>query len=101
VEKSPAGEEVREVSGRLGAPTVAALARVVDEALAKGTVRLRLDCRQVDYISSAGIAALDRAAERLTQAGGALTLCGLHEAVRVSLEISGAGARLARSDPSS
>jgi anti-anti-sigma factor len=98
VEESPEGEEVRRLSGRLGAPTVATLTRVVDEALAAGTVRLRLDCRQVEYVSSAGIAALDLAAERLAQAGGALTLSGLHESVRVSLEVSGAGARLDWSD---
>jgi stage II sporulation protein AA (anti-sigma F factor antagonist) len=94
VEESPAGAEVRRLSGRLGAPTVAALTRVVDEALAAGTVHLRLDCSRVEYVSSAGLAALEHAAERMRQAGGALVLRGLHEAVQVSLEVSAAGARL-------
>ena len=86
--------EVLMLSGRLSAPTAATLSRVVDEALTAGRLRVVLDCSGVDYISSAGIAALERAAERMTHAGGALVLCRLHESVRVSLEVSGAGSQL-------
>jgi anti-anti-sigma factor len=43
----------------------------------------------VDYISSAGLLALDAIAGRVHQAGGDLVLCGLVEPVRLAFDLSG------------
>jgi anti-anti-sigma factor len=99
VDRDPQDEpDVLRLSGRLGAPTAGDLQRVLDEVVRSGGRQVVLDCRGVDYISSAGIAGLERAAERMRTVGGALILRGLHDAVRVSLEVSGARGRLNWSD---
>ena len=86
--------ETLRLSGRLGAPTAGALTRALDEVVRSGRTQVVLDCSRVDYVSSAGLAALEGAAERMREAGGALVLRGFHDAVRASLEVSAAGARL-------
>jgi anti-sigma B factor antagonist len=86
--------ETLTLSGRLGAPTAGALTQALDEVVRSGRARVVLDCSRVEYVSSAGLAVLEDAAERMKQAGGALVLRGLNEAVRVSLEVSTAGAQL-------
>lgn len=81
-------------SGRIGAATAPALADALREAVATGHRRLLIDCGGVDYISGAGLAVIEQASDELRRAGGSLALCGLREAVRVSFEVSGAGAGL-------
>jgi anti-anti-sigma factor len=44
--------------------------------------RVVIDLSEIDYISSAGIRALQQAGERVV-------VCGLHDAVRIALELSG------------
>lgn len=89
------------ITGRLGSTTTAQLAEALEAALAAGHVRVVLDCSGVDYISSAGLAVLERADDRLRAGGGALLLTGLQEAVRVAFEVSGAGSRFEQVGPAS
>jgi anti-anti-sigma factor len=99
VDRDPRDQpDVLRLSGRLGAPTVGDLNRVMDEVVRSGHRQVVLDCSGVDYVSSAGIAGLERAADRMRTVGGGLILRGLHDAVRVSLEVSGARGRLDWSD---
>ena len=92
-EDLPEGQMVL-VTGRLGAPTSARLASVFDEILAAGHRRMLVDLGGVDYLSSAGLTVIERAAARLEEAGGILVLCGLQEPVRVAFEVSGAARHL-------
>lgn len=79
------------VSGRLAFATAPALESALHAALMAGHPQLRLDVSGVDYVSSAGLSVIERATAEARRAGGRLVLCGLQEAVRVSLEVSGAG----------
>ncbi|MCC7180556.1 MAG: STAS domain-containing protein [Acidobacteria bacterium] len=81
-------------AGRIGTATAPAMAGALKEAIAAGHRRLLVDCSGVDYISGAGLAVIEQARAELHSAGGSLVLCGLREAVRVSFEVSGAGAGL-------
>jgi anti-anti-sigma factor len=82
------------VTGRLGAPTSTRLASVFGEIVAAGHRRVLVDLGGVDYLSSAGLAVIERSAAQLKDAGGILVLCGLQEPVRVSFEVSGAAGHL-------
>ena len=82
------------VTGRLGAPTSVRLARALDEVVDAGHCRLLVDVSGVDYLSSSGLAVIERTAARLKDSGGVLVLCGLQEPVRVSFEVSGAAGHL-------
>ena len=54
-----------------------------------GATRLLLDLARVDYISSAGLVALDAVMGRLHESGGDLVICGVCEPVRLALEMAG------------
>jgi anti-anti-sigma factor len=82
------------VAGRLGSATAADLERTLDRSLTAGHVRLLLDLSGVDYLSSPGLAAMERTAARARAAGGALVVAGLQEPVRVAFAVSGASTRL-------
>jgi anti-anti-sigma factor len=83
------GVAVLRVVGRLGAASSGSLIEAIVGAIDAGDQRLLIDLTSVDYVSSAGLLALDAAAGRMHVAGGTLVLCGLTEAVRLALELSG------------
>lgn len=85
-------------SGRVGATTVAVLEQALEQSLAVPRPRVVVDLAGVDYLSSAGLAALDRAAAAARTVDGRLVVCGLQEAVRVSFEVSGGGGGLDLAD---
>ena len=80
---------VLRVEGRLGTASSGDLIGAVVGAIESGDRRLLIDLTGVDYVSSAGLLALDAASGRMHVAGGALVLCGLSEPVRLALELSG------------
>jgi anti-anti-sigma factor len=88
------GAQVVVLSGRVGSTTTAELEAALDRLNSGHSTRVLIDLAGVDYISSAGLLVIERAAGRARAAGGALLVCGLQEAVQVSLEVSGAAARL-------
>jgi anti-anti-sigma factor len=73
--------------GRIGSVTAPAFGDAVTAALAAAP-RVVIDLSEIDYISGAGIGALQ-------QAGDRVVVCGLHDAVRIALELSRAIDRLA------
>jgi anti-sigma B factor antagonist len=81
-----AGAIVLVPKGRIGSVTAGAFAEAVSAARAAAP-RLVIDLTGVDYISGAGIKVLQKVGSN----NGARTIvCGLHEAVRITLELAGA-----------
>jgi anti-anti-sigma factor len=83
------GALILTLAGRLGASSALSLGKVVSEAIGRGDIRLVIDLTEVDYVSSAGLKALEEAACLCTRAGGGLALCGLGEPVRIALALGG------------
>jgi anti-anti-sigma factor len=83
------GALVVAAGGRLPAAATPRLAEAMAEAIASGDRRIVLDLRELDYISSAGIMALEVVAARLRTEGGELVLRGPTPPVRLALELSG------------
>jgi anti-anti-sigma factor len=50
---------------------------------------VRLDLREVDYMSSAGVSVLRDAAATIHESGGTLALAGVSEPVSVALKLAG------------
>jgi anti-anti-sigma factor len=75
--------------GRLGTVSAGDLIEVIVDALAAGERLLVVDLAGVDYISSAGLLALDAVLGRLHQAGGQLVLASLTEPVRLACDFAG------------
>ena len=76
------------VAGRLGTAAAPELRSALDAATSAGG-HVRLDLADVDYISSAGLAVLDDAAQRLRAAGGELKVVRASEAVSLALRLTG------------
>ena len=83
------GVAVVAVRGRLGTDASGRMIESLLEVLAEGHRRILVDLERVDYVSSAGLLALDAAAGRVHQAGGTLVLCSLCEPVRLVFELAG------------
>ncbi len=77
------------VAGRLGTLGADRLRSALDAATVAHP-DLGLDLQGVDYVSSAGIATLSDASERLHQAGGRLRLVRASDAVHFTLHLAGA-----------
>jgi anti-anti-sigma factor len=77
------------LEGRLSGSTSPQLASVLGEAIASGSRRILLDLKDLTYISSGGIVAIQSASARLLSEGGSLRLTGAQPAVRVALELAG------------
>jgi anti-anti-sigma factor len=75
--------------GRLGTVSAGDLIEVIVDALGAGERLLVVDLAGVDYISSAGLLALDAVLGRLHQAGGQLVLASLSEPVRLACDFAG------------
>jgi len=83
------GVLVLAASGRIGHASAAALRAALDSAIDGEPAGLVLDCRRVDYVSSAGLTAIDAASARLVDHGATLVLCGLSSPVRIALDLAG------------
>jgi anti-anti-sigma factor len=79
------GVTVLVVTGRLGFETVQALQSALSRVDLDGP-GLVIDLAGVDYISSAGLKALD---DHIRVAKGSVAICGARDAVRLTLELSG------------
>ena len=83
------GVLVVSAAGRLSHSTTGALSAALQLAVGHEQAGLVIDLGQVDYVSSAGLMALQAAAARLTQGHGLLVLCDVREPVRVALDLAG------------
>jgi anti-anti-sigma factor len=70
--------------GRIGSVTAPAFEEAIKAAVTAAP-RVVVDLTDVDYISGAGIRALQQTTDTN---GGRTILCGLHDAVRIALELS-------------
>lgn len=77
------------LSGRLGRSVAAQLAEAVAQAIDAGKINIVLDLSGVDYISSAGMLAVEQAGLRLHELAGSLTLTGVQEPVKLALNLAG------------
>jgi len=75
--------------GRVGTLSSGGLIEALTGPIKAGTPRMVVDLAGVDYISSAGLLALQSVAARVHHAGGDLVLCGLVEPVRVAFDLAG------------
>lgn len=76
--------------GRIGSVTAPVFEEALTAAFAAAP-RVIVDLTDVDYISGAGIRALQQTA---AANGGRTILCGVHDAVRIALELSRAVAHV-------
>ena len=76
-------------SGRLGTLSSGDLIQALVDVIRGGSRQLVLDLECVDYISSAGLLALDAVLGRVHVSQGQLVLCGVTEPVRVAFELAG------------
>jgi anti-sigma B factor antagonist len=83
------GVIVLTVTGRLGAASAVPFGAGLAEVLSRGNARVVIDLQGVDYISSAGLAALAAAASLCVRSQGTLVLCGLTDPVRIALDLGG------------
>lgn len=83
------GDLVLTLTGRVGFVSAPTLVATVADAVARGDRRLVLDVAAVDYVSSAGLNALEAAIDRCAQADGRLVLRAVTEPVRLTLELGG------------
>jgi anti-anti-sigma factor len=77
------------LAGRVGVESAAALVTAVADAVASGDRDLVLDLSAVDYVSSAGLKALETAADRCAETHGSLALRAASQPVRLALELGG------------
>ncbi len=77
------------VAGRLGTAGAAALQQQVHNVSAVGGRRLVLDLQGVDYLSGAGVRAIEGLARAVHEGGGTLELTKLTEPVRISVDLAG------------
>lgn len=77
------------VAGRVGAVSSAELVEALGQELRAGHRRVLLDLAHVDYMSSAGLLALQNIAGRLHESGARLVLCALSEPVRLVFDLAG------------
>jgi anti-anti-sigma factor len=80
------GEHVR--VGRLGTLSSGELIEALVGAIHDGARLIVIDLAGVDYVSSAGLLALDAVSGRIHQARGSLVLCGLVEPVRLVFSLA-------------
>ncbi len=77
------------VAGRLGAASAPELTGALADAVAGEDPRIILDLQGLDYISSAGVMALETTAARLRTEGRELVLRAPTPPVRLALELAG------------
>lgn len=83
------GVRVVAVSGRIGVASAPRLAAVLTEEVQGGHARILVALDRVEYTSSAGLLALQKAAARAREQGVVFALSGLSEPVRVAFELAG------------
>ena len=78
-----------ELSGRLGVASAPKLSEVVSAFAEDPNKLLLIDLTGVDYLSSAGIQALKTGLVPVIDRGARVAVSGMHEPVRLALELSG------------
>lgn len=77
------------LSGRLNVTTTAELEQVFTKLLEEKQTKVLVECRELEYISSAGLRVLLTAAKQFKKISGEIALAGLSQNVKQVFEISG------------
>ncbi len=77
------------LSGRLNVTTTADLEAVFNKLLEEKCTKVLVECRDLEYISSAGLRVLLTAAKQFKKISGEIALAGLSQNVKQVFEISG------------
>lgn len=77
------------LKGRLDASTASSLDDVLSALVGSKATQVLVDCRELDYISSAGLRSLLSAAKQFKKISGQISLCSLSPNVKQVFEISG------------
>lgn len=80
---------VAAVEGRVDSANAKDLDQELAAAIDQGGSRLVLDCKDLRYISSAGLRALLVAIKRTNREGGGVVMCRVPDHIREVLEVSG------------
>lgn len=78
-----------EPQGRLDSNSARAFEESVLRVIARPSPRLVIECRNLDYVSSAGLRVFLVAAKKIKGAQGRLALCSLKPHVREVFDVSG------------
>ena len=77
------------LNGRLNVTTTADLEKVFNKLFEENCTKVLVDCRDLEYISSAGLRVLLAAAKQFKKISGEIALSGLSQNVKQVFEISG------------
>lgn len=77
------------IKGRLDAGTSGSLEEALNALVGAGETKVLVDCRELDYISSAGLRVLLAAAKQFKKQSGSIALASLNPNVKQVFEISG------------
>ena len=80
--------DVLTLEGRFDAHTVPAVDRWLEEATAKLPPQVVVNLRDVNFVDSAGLAALVRGMKRSRELGGNLVICSVQQPVRIIFELT-------------
>lgn len=78
-----------EIKGRLDVTTASDLEQVFTKLLGENQNKVLVECRELEYISSAGLRVLLNAAKQYNKVSGQIMLAGLSQNVKQVFEISG------------
>lgn len=85
----PDEPDVMEVTGRLDSATAPRVEEDVFLCIHSGARRMVLDCRELSYVTSAGLRAILAMARAMQKAGGRFAVCDLQPQVEAIFEASG------------
>jgi anti-sigma B factor antagonist len=88
-ERQHNGITILGLKGRLDSNTSDTFERQLLGLVEGGATRLILDFQELDYISSAGLRVLLKAAKELKRSNGRLALCALKDYIKEIFEMSG------------
>ena len=86
---APTEPDVMEITGRLDSGSAARVEEDVLLCIQSGARRMVLDCRDLSYISGAGLRAVLAMARAMQKAGGHFGVCELQSQVDAMFEASG------------
>jgi len=89
IEKRKNGTAIFTLNGRLASNTSPEFDEKITESIENGTRFIVVDCKYLDYITSAGLRILNKTAKKLKQLDGKIVLCSMEDYVREVFEISG------------
>lgn len=78
-----------EIKGRLDVTTASDIEQVFTKLLSENQNKVLVECRELEYISSAGLRVLLNAAKQYNKVSGQIMLAGLSQNVKQVFEISG------------